>query len=60
MGLLPPPGAKVSVAFGGAAIDAPVSTYMGETTFMVPLPATASSMTKTHNITATSGGETIT
>ena len=55
-----PAGAKVSVSFGGKAIDAPVTTYMGQSAFMAKLPPTPSSMTTTHNITATSGGKTIT
>ena len=55
-----PAGSKVSVSFGGKAIDAPVTTYMGQSAFMAKLPPTPSSMTTTHNITATSGGKTIT
>ena len=52
-----PAGAKVAVSFNGAAVEAPVSQYMGASTFMAKLPATKSSMTMTHNITATSGGK---
>ena len=55
-----PAGAKVSVSFGGKSIDAPVSTYMGQSTFMAKLPPTPSSMTTTHNISAIMGGNTIT
>jgi sialate O-acetylesterase len=54
-----PAGSKVTVNFGGKTIDAPVTTYMGETTFLAKLPPTPSSMTDTHNITATSGTTTI-
>jgi hypothetical protein len=55
-----PAGSKVSVAFMGTSIAAPVAPYMGESTFMVKLPATPSSLTEMHNITATSDGKTIT
>ena len=55
-----PAGSKVTIGFGGKSIDAPVAPYMGESAFMAKLPATPSSMTATHNVTATSGGQTIT
>ena len=55
-----PAGSKVTIGFGGKSIDAPVAPYMGESAFMAKLPATPSSMTAMHNVTATSGGQTIT
>ena len=54
-----PAGATVSVSFNGKTVAAPISAYMGASTFMAKLPATPSSMTLTHNITATSAGKTI-
>lgn len=55
-----PSGSKVTISFGGKSIDAPVAPYMGESTFMAKLPATPSSLTEMHNISATSSGKTIT
>lgn len=55
-----PVGSKVSISFMGKSIDAPVAPYMGASAFMAKLPATPSSLTEMHNITATSAGKTIT
>jgi sialate O-acetylesterase len=55
-----PKGAKVSVTFGGKSIAAEAGTFIGETTFTAKLPATPASLTEMHNITATSGTDTIT
>jgi sialate O-acetylesterase len=56
------PGAKVDVALGGKKIAATVGPDQADgklTTWRALLPATAASFT-THNITATSAGNTIT
>eukprot|EP01052_Picozoa_sp_SAG31_P048278 SAG31_NODE_10029_length_1193_cov_2.914991_1_plen_313_part_01 len=55
-----PSGSEVTISFDGKSIDAPVAPYMGESTFMAKLPATPSSLTEMHNISATSAGKTIT
>ena len=62
--LPPPPESKtLGCSFAepalevAVAIDAPVAAYMGESAFMAKLPATPSSLTEMHNITATSGGK---
>ena len=53
-------GAKVSVSFGGQSVPVETGTYVGESVFTATLPATPASLTSMHNITATSGKETIT
>ena len=54
-------GKSVSVSFQGQSIAATTSTtWMGQSTWIVKLPATNASLTEEHNITATSDGTTIT